>query len=158
MPHFENEKLENTFINSAERIVSEPSEKKQKPKKTYRNRTRNKNFALRFTFEEYEMLEEKRRKTGLTRADFILNLAKKGKIIVVPDLTEIRFEQHKQGININQIARSINIIIQDFETKGTLDENVFSVLETFQSTLKDMRNDNKLIIDLLNSMIKKVGK
>lgn len=158
MEQFINQKVQNTFENSIEKISSEPSEKKKKTKKIYRNRTRNKNFSLRFTLEEYEKMEEKVNKTGLSRADFILKLAEKGKIIIIPDLMETLFELHKQGININQIARTINIIAQDLETKGTLDDDFFSLIETFNSTLNHISNYNKEEIILLNSIVKKVGK
>ena len=79
-----------------------------KPKKIYTNRTREIEYKIRLTEEEYKFLQMQKLASGCrTRRDFIMSLARDGFIFncnhLIPELV-------KQGTNLNQIAKKINTI------------------------------------------------
>lgn len=73
-------------------------------------RLRNKEFLIRLTQEEFDELNYFIKKSGKSRAEFILDLIRSDKIIVVEDLSKTWVELQKQGNNINQIAKAIHTL------------------------------------------------
>ena len=71
-------------------------------------RLRNKEFLIRFTQEEFDELDYFIKKSGKTRAEFILDFIRSDKIILIDNLSKVWAELHQQGNNINQIAKAMN--------------------------------------------------
>ena len=76
-----------------------------KPKKIYTNRTREIEYKIRLTEDEFNFLRTQKIASGCrTRRDFIMQLARNGYIFncnnLIPELV-------KQGTNLNQIAKKI---------------------------------------------------
>ena len=75
------------------------------------NRNRNHILYIRLNDKEYNSFEKQREKTGLNKTDFLIRLIQSREIKVFnvqPELQEIVHELKKQGVNLNQIARSLN--------------------------------------------------
>jgi len=75
------------------------------------NRNRNHILYIRLNNKEYASFETQRKKTGLNKTDFLIRLIQSREIKVFniqPELHEIVHELKKQGVNLNQIARSLN--------------------------------------------------
>lgn len=75
------------------------------------NRNRNHILYIRLNTKEYAAFENKRKITKLNKTDFLIQLINKREIQVFnvqPDLQDIIHELKKQGVNLNQIARSLN--------------------------------------------------
>lgn len=75
------------------------------------NRNRNHVLYVRLNDKEYDSFEKQRKKTGLNKTDFLIRLIQSREIKmfnVQPELQEIVHELKKQGVNLNQIARSLN--------------------------------------------------
>lgn len=78
---------------------------------------------IELTPEQYRMLTEKAKQCGLTRRALILQLLEGKDVRARPseEIRELRWEVHKIGVNINQIARRVNAGIADAgETKRAL--------------------------------------
>lgn len=73
-------------------------------------RLRNKEFLIRFTQEEFDELNYFIKKSNKTRAEFILDLIRTDRIVIIDDLTKTWVELQKQGNNINQIAKAIHTL------------------------------------------------
>ena len=102
-----------------------------KPKKIYTNRTREIEYKIRLTEEEYKFLQMQKLASGCrTRRDFIMSLARDGFIFNANHLLP---ELIKQGTNLNQIAKKINTIGPD-----TFKDNTFR--EQFTATLKEVQD------------------
>lgn len=71
-------------------------------------RLRNKEFLVRFTQEEFDELNYYIKKSNKSRAEFILNLIRSDKIILIDDLSAVWTELHHQGNNLNQMAKAMN--------------------------------------------------
>ena len=102
-----------------------------KPKKIYTNRTREIEYKIRLTEDEYKFLQMQKLASGCrTRRDFIMQLARDGYIFncnnLIPELV-------KQGTNLNQIAKKINTIGPD-----AFQDNSFR--EQFTATLKEVQD------------------
>ena len=70
----------------------------------------NHHLHIELTPEQYQMLTEKARQCGLTRRALILRLLEGKEVRARPseEIRELRWEVHKIGVNINQIARRVN--------------------------------------------------
>ena len=102
-----------------------------KPKKIYTNRTREIEYKIRLTEEEYKFLQMQKLASGCrTRRDFIMSLARDGFIFNANHLLP---ELIKQGTNLNQIAKKINTIGPD-----AFQDNSFR--EQFTATLKEVQD------------------
>ena len=102
-----------------------------KPKKIYTDRTREIEYKIRLTEDEYKFLQMQKLASGCrTRRDFIMQLARDGYIFncnnLIPELV-------KQGTNLNQIAKKINTIGPD-----AFQDNSFR--EQFTATLKEVQD------------------
>ena len=78
---------------------------------------------IELTPEQYQMLTAKARQCGLTRRALILRLLEGKEVRARPseEIRELRWEVHKIGVNIKQIARRVNAGIADAgETKRAL--------------------------------------
>lgn len=74
-------------------------------------RSRNHTLYLRITDKEYESFEQNRIQCGMTKTDYFLHLLSTNTLVVVPikeDLQRLIHELKKQGVNLNQIAYSLN--------------------------------------------------
>lgn len=69
------------------------------------NRTRNNQIIVRLDDKELADLNEKIKKSGLTKTDFFIKASSNQNIIIVEDLKEICIELKKQGINLNQALK-----------------------------------------------------
>ena len=118
-------------------------------------RTRNKSFNLRFSEKEFELLNEKIKKSKLNRTDFILKCIENKDVFIIENLTETIVEIRKQGVNINQMARAINEYVIGLEQKRFIPWGLKNNIETFISILYEVKESNKKIIDLLNEILEK---
>ena len=87
-------------------------------------RLRNKEFLIRFTQEEFDELSYYIQKSNKTRAEFIIDLIRSEKIVIVDDLSKTWVELQRQGNNINQIAKSIHTLNIQIK-ENNLDEEEF---------------------------------
>lgn len=87
-------------------------------------RLRNKEFLIRFTQEEFDELSYFIQKSNKTRAEFIIDLIRSEKIVIVDDLSKTWVELQRQGNNINQIAKSIHTLNIQIK-ENNLDEEEF---------------------------------
>ena len=67
-------------------------------------------ICLRLSAEEKELLEHSARTCGLSKTAYLrrLILGKEVKALPSQEIKALRTEVHKIGVNINQIARSVN--------------------------------------------------
>ena len=72
--------------------------------------TKNYEICLRLSVEEKERLEHSARTCGLSKTAYLrrLILEKEVKALPSQEIKALRTEVHKIGVNINQIARSVN--------------------------------------------------
>ena len=72
--------------------------------------TKNYEICLRLSVEEKERLERGARACGLSKTAYLrrLILEKEVKALPSQEIKALRTEVHKIGVNINQIARSVN--------------------------------------------------
>lgn len=72
--------------------------------------TKNYEICLRLSVEEKERLERSARACGLFKTAYLrrLILEKEVKALPSQEIKALRTEVHKIGVNINQIARSVN--------------------------------------------------
>ena len=65
---------------------------------------------IELTPEQYRLLSSKARQCGLTRRAFLTRLLEGQPVKALPsqEIKTLRTEVHKIGVNINQIARSVN--------------------------------------------------
>ena len=72
--------------------------------------TKNYEICLRLSVEEKERLERSARACGLSTTAYLrrLILEKEVKALPSQEIKALRTEVHKIGVNINQIARSVN--------------------------------------------------
>lgn len=70
----------------------------------------NYHFHLELTPEQYQMLCEKAKACGLTKRRFLTRFIEGKEIRARPsaEIQKLRLEIHYIGVNINQIARSVN--------------------------------------------------
>ena len=73
-------------------------------------KSENYHFHLELTPEQYQMLCEKAKACGLTKRRFLTQLIEGKEIRARPseEMRKLRLEIHYIGVNINQIARSVN--------------------------------------------------
>ena len=71
---------------------------------------KNYHFHLELTPEQYQMLCEKAKACGLTKRRFLTQFIEDKEIRARPsdEIQKLRLEIHYIGVNINQIARSVN--------------------------------------------------
>ena len=65
---------------------------------------------IELTPEQYRLLTEQAKSYGLTKRAYLIRLIEGTPIRTQPsqEITDLRWEVHKIGVNINQIARSVN--------------------------------------------------
>ena len=73
-------------------------------------RNENHHFHLELTPEQYQMLCEKAKACGLTKRRFLTRYIEGKEVHARPseEMRKLRLEIHYIGVNINQIARSVN--------------------------------------------------
>lgn len=125
------------------------SKNKKKRSEKDIKRTRNKSFNIRFTEEEFEKVNDKILKSKLNRTDFILKCVEDKDVIIIENLTESIVEFRRQGVNINQMAKAINEYVSDLEALGYVHSGFKNNIEEFVFILRETRESNRKIIDLL---------
>ena len=70
----------------------------------------NHHFHLELTPDQYRLLSEKAKTCGLTKRRFLTRFIEDKEIRALPseEIRRLRLEIHYIGVNINQIARSVN--------------------------------------------------
>ena len=121
-----------------------------------KNRTRNKNLALKFTSEEMKEINLRIEKSGLSKTDFILSCIREKDVVVITDITAVLSEIRRQGFNINQIAHAMNsyactlrelkLEVYDGETEWN----------RFAMELEKVSEENVKTLEVLNSILNKV--
>lgn len=122
-------------------------------------RIRNKEFLIRFTQEEFDELNYFVKKSGKTRADFILSLIQQDKIVIIDDLIKVWTELHRQGNNLNQIAKAMNtycLLLQEFKTpEYDVDDYIKAFTRQLRSTQQEFNQLNLNHTELNQSSIEK---
>lgn len=105
------------------------------------NRKRKIEYKIRINEKEAEYLNAKMKDSGChTRRDFILMIAKKGKII---NTNKILPELVRQGTNLNQIAKKINTCpeaLKNQELQNQLIETLLEVEKVWQLLNRFVQN------------------
>ena len=73
------------------------------------NRKRNHQVILRFSDTEYKKFKSRLDKTGMTQSGYVFNLVMQRPILNVSQLNGIEEQIRKIGVNINQVAKKVNI-------------------------------------------------
>lgn len=88
-------------------------------RKTMANRKKGKTISFRVTDEEYAILEEKIKESGLSKQEYYYRSMYSMKIVNTDGLKEVVPQIKKVGTNINQIAKKMNsgdyVSNRDFE-------------------------------------------
>ena len=149
--------IKNIIFEADEGIATIEYLNDSEPRKTKtKNRTRNKNFALKFTEKEIEEIDSKIKKSGLSKTDFILKCVREKEIIIVDDLMPTLAEVRRQGFNINQIAHAMNsyaCTLRELKLEvydGEAEWNRLSL------ELEKVREENVKTLEVLNSILNKV--
>jgi len=121
-----------------------------------KNRTRNKNLALKFTSEEMKEINLKIEKSGLSKTDFILSCIREKDVVVITDITAVLSEIRKQGFNINQIAHAMNSYAHNLKELNLEVYDGKSEWERFASELELSREANKKTFEILKRISDKV--
>lgn len=139
--------------------LQEPSETTGEPSEKVRkkvNRTRDKTMNLRFSSEELEEMNEKISLSRMSRTDFVLGCVRNQTVVVVPDLIDAMIEIRKQGVNLNQIAKSLNEYAVGLEKYNIRINNENRTWAAITIELEDLREENKKTQELLNKIFEKV--
>lgn len=137
-----------------------PSETVEAPSETSVatvNRTRNKTMNLRFSPEELDEMNEKISQSGLSKTEFILECVRDHSVIVIPELSEAITEFRKQGVNLNQMAKSLNEYAVGLKKYGLqmYDEN--GAWRAITTELEDLRAENLKTQELLKKILEAVN-
>lgn len=101
-----------------------------KPKKNYTNRTRQIEYKIRLTEEEFQYLQMQKLLSGCrNRRDFILQLARKG---VIVNANQLYAELSHEGNNLNQIAKRINTLGADQLNDPELHDRLMKTIEELE--------------------------
>jgi uncharacterized protein (DUF1778 family) len=108
----------------------EQKEKKGKEKKMKKDKKKEKReteIKIRLTAEEKEKLRELAKEEGLTISKYVRNQALKKQVKKQTGLErEMLYELHKIGVNLNQMARTLNIL----RAKEKIGDKVFLEVKT----------------------------
>ena len=96
-------------------------------------RVRDKTLGLRLTEDELNIINENANALGISRAEYIMRCVNGATMIRMDDAHAILKELHKQGNNLNQIARVAN-------TTGHIErEDIDDLLRSHKRTLGEFR-------------------
>lgn len=73
------------------------------------NRKRNHQVILRFNDAEYKKFKSRLDKTGMTQRGYVFNLVMQRPVLNISNLDGIEEQIRKIGVNINQVAKKVNI-------------------------------------------------
>lgn len=76
-----------------------------------KNRKRNNQIIVRMTDEEKSIFDEKVKQSGLTQSEYFRKMALGENVYILAskeEMKELFLEIHKQGNNVNQIAKNLN--------------------------------------------------
>lgn len=108
-----------------ETIILHPETKPSEPIGTIRkncaNRTRNKNFNMRLTAEEFLEVKEKMTELNLGRAEIYLRAVRQNNVTEIKILSESFFDVHSCGDKLNDVAHAINLFLVRLEQKKHFD-------------------------------------
>ena len=120
-------------------------------------RLRNKEFLIRFTQEEFDELNYYVKKSGKARADFILSLIQQDKIVIIDDLSKVWNELHRQGNNLNQIAKAMNtycLLLQEFKTpEYDVDDYIKAFTRQLRSTQQEFNQLTSCVKEIMERIV-----
>ena len=117
------------------------------------NRTRNKTMNLRFTPEELYEMNEKISKSRMSKTDFVLKCIRNQDVIIVEDLSEAMTEFRRQGVNLNQIAKSLNEYAVGLSKYGVQMNNENGTWRAITMELETLREENLKTQELLKEIL-----
>lgn len=83
-------------------------------------KTKNEWIKFRVTAEEKKLIAQKAKNANMNVSEFLVNLAKRKRIVVVKELPQLMSDIYGASININQIAKVANT--QKYVNKSMVDE------------------------------------
>ena len=140
--------------------IPAPSEPVKAPSETSVatvNRTRNKTMNLRFSPEELDEMNEKISQSGLSKTEFILECVRDHPVIVIPELSECMTEFRKQGVNLNQMAKSLNEYAVALKKHGLEMYDEQGTWRAITTELEDLRAENLKTQELLKKILEAVN-
>lgn len=94
---------------------------------------RTRKMTFRLTEEEYNIIQNKVSKAGISQQQFLLRTALEKEIICIKEFQTLMFQTKKIGANINQIARRAN------ETGGITQQEIAEVKEGLEKVWQLLR-------------------
>ncbi len=120
-------------------------------------RIRNKEFLIRFTQEESDELNYYIKKSGKTRAEFILTLIHQDKIVIIDDLSKVWNELHRQGNNLNQIAKAMNtycLLLREFKIpEYDVDDYIKAFTRQLRSTQQEFNQLTSHVKEIIERIV-----
>lgn len=120
-------------------------------------RVRNKEFLIRFTQEEFDELNYSVKKSGKARADFILSLIQQDKIVIIDDLSKVWNELHRQGNNLNQIAKAMNtycLLLREFKIpEYDVDDYIKAFTRQLRSTQQEFNQLTSCVKEIIERIV-----
>ena len=116
------------------------------------NRTRNRTLTLRYTDDEMDEINAQIEKSSMAKNEFVLSCIRGKRVIVIDDLVAIKAEIHRQGVNINQMARAHNEYAVALATYGIRIQNEVREYRELNGRLDAMAVDLQRIEDCLASI------
>ena len=102
-------------------IVSTPASKPSEPvgtvKRICTNRSRNKNFIIRFSAEEFSEVKQKMEELNLSRPELILRAVRRTNITATGILAENLAAVCARGEKLNDVAHQLNLLVMQLEQK-----------------------------------------
>ena len=83
-------------------------------------KTKNEWIKFRVTAEEKRLITQKAKNANMNVSEFLVNLAKRKRIVVVKELPQLMSDIYGAAVNINQIAKVANT--QKYVNKSTVDK------------------------------------
>lgn len=104
------------------------------------HRKRNNEFKIRLTDDELKFINNKITESGLNRREYIMYLATTGKIINDSEwISKISTELIREGNNLNQITRTLNIAGADNITPA-LQEQIKKTAERMDDVWQQLKH------------------
>lgn len=121
--------------------MEEKKQGKNKGGRPKKEQARTHKMGFNATPLEYERIKGKAEQAGLKVADYLRDIALKGKARKVPTAEEIQHFKVLAGAanNLNQLAKQANL--QDMA--GVVGSSLFKTLNLINKTLNDLDNQNK---------------
>ena len=116
------------------------------------SRTRNRTLTLRYTDAEMDEINVQIEKSNMAKNEFVLHCIRGKRVIVIDDLVAVKAEIHRQGVNINQMARAHNEYAVALATYGIRIQNEVREYRELNGRLEAMAEELQRIEDCLASI------